>query len=196
MPGLTGQLQYSFATAGFSSTTGAIASSTPGTEPATGDAGEAWSLNLGYTVGPFNAAIGYLYATDENNLTAGKQKGKALTALASWDFGFMKLTGYNNAESAPGPDYLDTWGGKIAVPLGNFVFTGGVSRTTDTTAVDGDDDDVWIYSLKGVYAMSKRTSLYAWYVYIDNDTAASKGIIATSAGESGQGVALGVRHAF
>lgn len=196
LPGLTGQIQYSFAAVGFGSS-GAISSSTAGTEPATGKAGQAWSGNLGYGMGPFYASVGYLDSADENSVTTGKQRARAAIGLASWDFGMAKLTGYYNTETSFGPDRLSTWGAKVAVPVGSsLLVTGGVSVTDGTTTVDGDDDSVRIYSLKGVYSMSKRTALYAWFVFVDNDDAASKGLVTTAAGETGHGLAFGVRHAF
>ncbi len=195
MPGLSGQLQYSFANAGFSST-GVLTPTTPGTETSADDAGEVWSANLAYATGPFTAAVGYLDSADESRGLAGKQRARAAMGLASWDFGVAKITGYYNTETSFGPDRLSTWGAKVAVPVGAFTITGGVSNTDGTTIPDNDDDEVWIYSLKGVYALSKRTSLYAWYDYIDNDPAINRGIITTAAGRSGQGLAIGVRHLF
>lgn len=194
LPGLTGQLQYSLANSGFSST--GVLTTTPGTESSVDNAGKVWSANLAYAAGPFAAALGYLDVADESRALAGKQRARAAMGLASWDFGVAKVTGYYNTETSFGPDRLSTWGGKVAVPLGAFTVIGGVSHTEGTTIADNDDDAVRIYSLKGVYALSKRTSVYAWYDYIDNDTVASKGIVTTAAGQSGQGLAIGVRHLF
>jgi predicted porin len=197
VPGLSAQLQYALAASGFSPTTGALAGTPAGAETSADDAGKVWSANLLYASGPFVGALGYLDSTDENRLAAGKQRARAAMGLASWDFGVLKLTAYHNTETSFGPDRLSTWGGKLAVPVGpSLVLTGGVSHTAGTTITDNDEDAVWIYSLKAVYALSRRTSLYAWYAYVDNDTAANKGIVTTAAGSSGQGLALGVRHLF
>lgn len=197
LQGLTGQLQYSFANAGFSST-GTLSSTTPGTETSVDDAGEVWSANLAYSSGPFTIAAGYLDAADESrdpNL-APKRRGRAALGLASWDFGGAKLTGYYNAETAYSSDRLETLGAKVDVPIGPATLTGGVSYTEGTTPLVNDDDSVWIYSIKAVYDVSKRTAVYARYDYIDNDTAASKGIVPTALGQNGQGLAIGLRHAF
>ena len=195
LSGFSGQLQYSFANAGFSST-GVLSSTTPGTETTIDNAGEVWSANLAYAAGPFTIAAGYLDAADERRDLPGNQRARAAIGLASWDFGGAKITGYYNTETTFATDRLSTWGAKVGVPIGDFALTAGVSRTDGTTGLANDDDDVWIYSLKAVYSVSKRTSVYAWYDYIDNDPAANKGIIATAAGKSGQGLAIGLRHLF
>ncbi|TAK79733.1 MAG: porin [Aquabacterium sp.] len=194
--GLTGQLQYSTGAVGYAST-GAVSATTAGTE-STAKAGRAWSANLGYTVGPFAAEAAYLVSRDENSVQAGNQKAKAGIVLASWDFGVVKATGYYSGESQlGGANRLAVWGLKFGIPVTPaFVLTPGYSRSTGTTLAGGDDDKVNIFSLKGVYSVSKRTAIYVWFDHISNGDAATKGIVTTAAGENGRGLALGVRHAF
>lgn len=196
VPGLTGQLQYALAGVGYNAA-GAIVNTIAGAETSANDSGKVWSANLAYTTGPFAAAVAYLRATDESRALAGHQNGKAAFGMASWDFTVLKLTGYYNIETGVGPDRLETLGGKLAVPFGPaFTLTGGVSRTKGTTAAANDKDGLWIYSLKGTYALSKRTTAYAWLVNVDNDAKATKGVVATAAGLTSRGIAVGLRHNF
>ncbi len=196
VPGLSAQLQYSTAAFGFD-TAGQVASATTGNETAGTSAGRAFSGYVAYASGPLNAAVAYLKSTDENNVTAGSQGANATFALAGWDFGPAKVTAYYNNESGAGPARLVTAGARVGVPVSPaLMLTGGISRTKGTTAVLNDDDKVLIYTLKAEYALSKRTSVYGWLVGIDNGTAANKGLVTTTAGTMGRGIALGMKHLF
>lgn len=196
VPGLSAQLQYSLAAAGFD-TAGKLASGNTGAETSGTEAGKVWSGYVAYTMGPANAAVAYLRSADENNLTSGKQTAQAAFALAGWDFGPAKLTGYYNVETGAGSDRLVTLGARVGVPVTPALMVmGGISSTKGTTAAVNDDDKVMIYTLKGEYSLSKRTSVYGWLVSIDNDTAANKGVVTTAAGATGQGIAIGMKHLF
>lgn len=195
--GLSGQVQYSLASSGFGGS-GLADNRVTGDE---GTGGKAWGFNLIYAAGPFQAGLGYLKARDENIVAAGEQGASATMLLASYDFGLLKLTGYANDETntsvISGAEHLRTVGAKLAVPVGqDLVLTAGASRTRGTTDARGDEDRVTIFSLKGVYTLSRRTSLYGWLVSVDNEDAANKGVIAPGAGQSGRGLAFGVRHLF
>ena len=195
--GLSGQVQYSLASSGFGGS--GLADNRVTGDEAIG--GKAWGFNLIYAAGPFQAALGHLHAHDENILAAGKQGANATMVLASYDFGALKVTAYANDETnasvISGADHLRTVGAKLAVPVGQaLVLTAGASRTRGTTDARGDDDRVTIFSLKGVYTLSRSTSLYGWLVNVDNEDAANKGVIAPGAGQSGRGLAFGVRHLF
>src|SRR5690606_34293406 len=102
----------------------------------------------------------------------GRQSANATMVLASYDFGPVKLTAYANDETntsvIAGADHLRTLGAKLAVPVGHdLLLTAGASRTRGTTDARGDEDRVTIFSLKGVYTLSRRTSLYGWLVSVD-----------------------------
>ncbi len=196
VPGLSAEIQYSMAALGFD-TAGKVASGTTGTEASGTKAGKVWSGYVAYTMGPANAAVAYLRSADENSVTAGSQIAQAAFALAGWDFGPAKLTGYYNVETGAGPDRLVTLGARVGVPVSPaLMLTGGISRTKGTTATLNDDDKVMIYTLKGEYSLTKRTSVYGWLVSIDNDKAASKGLVTTEAGSTGRGIAMGMKHLF
>lgn len=194
--GLSGQVQYALAAAGFGGS-GVLDARVAGGE----GAGKAWGFNLAYATGPFQAALGYLASRDENVLLAGRQGANAATALVSYDTGVAKFMVFANAETnaaaQAGGQRMATLGAKVAVPVGaDLLLTAGASRTRGTTEQHGDDDHVTIFSLKGVYTLSRRTSLYGWLVSIDNEEGAAKGLIAPEAGQSGRGLAFGVRHLF
>ena len=197
IPGLSGQVQYSLASSGFGGS--GLSDNRVAGDEAIG--GKAWGFNLIYAAGPFQAALGHLHARDENILAAGKQGANATMVLASYDFGALKVTAYANDETnasvISGADHLRTIGAKLAMPVGqDLVLTAGASRTRGTTDARGDDDRVTIFSLKGVYTLSRSTSLYGWLVNVDNEDAANKAVIAPGAGQSGRGLAFGVRHLF
>lgn len=195
--GLSAQAQYALAASGFGGS-GLADGRAAGNEA---NGGKAWGFNVMYAAGAFQAAVGYLHAQDEDVLTSGRQGADATSLLASYDFGAVKLIAFANDESNPsvvaGADHLRTLGAKLAVPVGeDLLITAGASRTDGTTDTVGDADRVTIFSLKGVYTLSRHTSLYGWLVNVDNQEAANKGIIAPGAGRSGRGLAFGVRHLF
>ncbi len=57
-------------------------------------------------------------------------------------------------------------------------------------------DDAKFLTLQTTYDLSKRTSLYAFLTYVDNDTGIAKGFNSPVADDSSNGIALGVRHRF
>lgn len=200
--GLSAQLQYSTAVG----TSAAV-----GTETAGSDAGKAFGLNVKYVAGPFSAGVGYLSAKDEaasqpaNN--AANRKGNATLVFAGYDFGVLKLTGYYDAETRvfANADRLTVAGIKVGVPIGaNFLITASVAQASNVVAAasNSDHDDAVISSLKAVYSLSKRTSVYGLFTNVNNETLASLGSssgsfnVPVAAGKSSRGLAFGVAHAF
>ncbi|MBI5335704.1 MAG: porin [Burkholderiales bacterium] len=192
--GLTAEVQYSTA---IGSTRG-IASSTnptvnPGTETADVDTGKTWGLNVQYANGPFGVGGGYINAKRD---AVGDREDEGWLVYASYDFGAAKLTGYfNQDEDSADDDKRKLYGIKVGVPLGAFTLQAGVSKVDNVNFAK--DAEATIYALKGVYALSKRTALYALATYVDNDDGSALNVgAATTAGDSAHGIAIGVRHSF
>jgi len=213
VPGLAAQVQYSTAAVGFKSN-GNVDSSTAGSESSTNsDAGKYVGLSVKYAAGPFLAGLGYLYSADENQATAltGKQKGNATLVYAGYDFGVAKVIGYYDNETAlasqtatsvaglaAADKRFSLYGVKVAVPVtAEFTLTAGLSQAKNVNGTD-DSDGATLFSLKGVYALSKRTSVYGMLSYINNDDKAGLTIDkqTIAAGDSVNGVAFGIRHSF
>ena len=196
VPGLTAQVQYS---------TNVGVSATTGTETAgsTEDQGKAWGLSVKYAAGPFAAGLGYLSAKDETvSVTANAgEKGDAVLVYAGYDFGVAKVTGYYDNESKlyAGNKRFSLYGAKVSVPVtGEFTLIGGLSQAKNASAASTDNDSALMFSLKGIYALSKRTSVYGMLSYINNDDNAALTIDkqTITAGDSVTGVAFGIRHTF
>jgi predicted porin len=195
--GLTAQLQYSTAS---DSTVAGNAETT-----ANSDVGKAVGLNIKYVAGPFSAGVGYLSAKDESAVTVGEQKANATLVFAGYDFGVVKLTGYYDTETRAfaNADRLTVAGIKVGVPIGSdFLITASVAQASNVVAVasNSDHDDAVISSLKAVYNLSKRTSVYGLFTNVNNEGLANLGIsgggVTVGAGKSARGVAFGVAHAF
>ncbi|WP_374316647.1 porin [Aquabacterium sp.] len=195
VPGLAAQIQYS---------TNVGVSGTTGTEDTT-DAGKAWGLSVKYAAGPFAAGLGYLSAEDEtNSVTANAgEKGSAVLVYAGYDFGVAKVTAYydNETKLYTNSKRLSLYGAKVSVPVTSaFTVIGGLSQVKHATASTTEDDGALLFSLKGVYALSKRTSLYGMLSYINNEDNAKLTLDSSkapvTAGDSVTGIAFGVRHTF
>ncbi|MDE2401530.1 MAG: porin [Burkholderiales bacterium] len=210
LQGLSAQLQYATAAAGFK-TTGGIDTAVAGTEAAGVDAGKSYGMSVKYVAGPFSAGLGYLSAKDEQTQLAGNQKGNAALLYAGYDFGVVKLTGYYDSETSlasantalvagTNSKRFQLYGAKLAVPFSTkFVLTTSLSKGKHVNGLDA-DNNVTFVSVKGVYELSKRTSLYGMVGYIDN-SAQSNLVVAAAPGtavldKNSHGIAFGIRHAF
>lgn len=180
--GLTAQVQYS---------TKAI-----GTEVAGNKTGRLYGLNVQYAAGAFGAGAAYLEAK-ANNADA---KEKSALAYLSYDFTGAKVTGYynRNASGVGLTGARELFGARLDVPLGNaFAMQASVSRARDWNDVRN-DADATIVALKGIYNLSKRTSVYALATTVSNDDASAIAVGGLNgvAGERSSGLAVGVSHKF
>ncbi|CAH0354487.1 porin [Aquabacterium sp. CECT 9606] len=202
LPGLTAQLQYSTAVGTAAAT---------GTELSGVDAGKAYGLNIKYAAGPFFAGVGYLSAKDETASIPATatavgnvgSKGNATLAYVGYDFGVLKLTGYYDTESqVTGADRLSLAGIRVGVPITeNFSLQASLSQASNVgfAPSNSDHDDATIASIKAVYNLSKRTSVYGLATNVNNESLANlnvSGVALTTLGKSSRGIAFGVAHAF
>jgi GBP family porin len=181
--GLSAQVQYS--------------TKASGAEVSGDKTGRLYGLNVQYTVGAFGAGAGYLQAKADN---AGADEKSALAYL-SYDFTAAKIIAYYNRNASgiglSGARYL--YGLRMDMPLASaFTLQASVSRASEWQAIR-DNADATIVALKGIYSLSKRTSLYALVTTVsneDNSAIAVGGSVTGVAGERSTGLAVGVSHKF
>lgn len=191
--GLSAQVQYSAAAgaSGASTTVSGV-----GMENANDKTGRLYGLNVQYAAGAFGAGAAYLEAKANN---AGAKEKSALAYL-SYDFTAAKVTGYynRNASGVGLTGARELFGARLDVPLGNaFAMQASVSRARDWNDVRN-DADATIVALKGIYSLSKRTSVYALATTVSNgdNSAIAVGGLTGVAGERSSGLALGMSHKF
>lgn len=193
--GLTAQVQYS-AAAGTSSTTG--------TEVGGTKAGRNVGLNVQYVAGAFGAGLGYINAYNTDPVGAVRaDKDKGVLAYASYDFGLAKLTAYGEQDTRDSADKSrQLYGARVDVPVTQaFAVQASLSRVKNQTlsATDTIDDNATIVALKGVYALSKRTSVYGLYTAVNNGDGMKKTIGGDDMftnGKNAHGLAFGLVHKF
>ena len=213
VPGLTTTLQYSTAAVGYK-TTGVIDTTVAGNEAAGNSAGKAYGLGVKYAAGQLSAGLGYLSAKDENNVLTGSQKANATLVYAGYDLGVAKVTAYYDAESSPAlftattaltsanNRRMSVLGAKVAVPLSTeFTTVVSAAQARNVSGLAAGTDNVQIFTVKGIYTLSKRTALYAMLTNVNNGKATTKAPFATTdvavtADQTTRGIAAGIRHAF
>jgi GBP family porin len=191
VPGLTATLQYITA----NGTTG-----TAGAETAGSSFGKGFGLSAKYASGPISAGLGYQRVTDDA-AAAGNQNANATLVYAGYDLGVAKVTGYYDTETDPNNAKgrrLSVLGAKVAVPVSpEFTAIIGASTARNVAGSKTVNDNVEIVTIKGVYTLSKRTSLYGMFTNVNNNDGSKLGVLApTVADKTSRGIAVGVRHAF
>ncbi|HEX5354944.1 MAG TPA: porin [Aquabacterium sp.] len=193
VPGLTASLQY---------TTGNGTAGAGNGETAGSNVGKAYGLSVKYAAGPLSAGLGYENMKDESAATAGDQKANATLVYAGYDFGAAKVTGYYDAETntanTAGLRRLTVLGAKVAVPFTpEFTLIAGLSTARNVNGAVAGDDNVQITTVKGIYNLSKRTSVYGMLTNVNNDTNTKKGVLAPTVNDkTTRGIAAGIRHTF
>lgn len=159
-----------------------------------------WGGRLGYASGPFDLAVAYgqteVYDGTGTNLDNFNVGG-------SWNFGFVKLSGYYGTQEIDN-DSQDNWYIGASAPFGQWrvrASWGQVDRSGSGT-FDGQSADQ--FAVGAVYDLSKRTAFYGTWSGIRNKGGANfvVGSLANVAGGGAardgdsQGLELGLRHAF
>jgi predicted porin len=141
----------------FSGLSGALSYSLGENKTPAVDAGSIASVHLKYEGGPFYAGLGY--QTEKANDNAISDKFTRLNA--SYDLGVAKiLLGFGRAEQ--GANKADDWQIGADVPLGGaLTISVGYAHSEDNAA--GGNAERTGASLVGMYALSKRTSLYGGF---------------------------------
>lgn len=179
MGGLTFQGQYSLAANG---------------AELTSRIGRTAAFNVIYKGGPVFAGLGYI--TTRVAATPLGDDNKAVQLGLGYNLGFMSVKGMierDDVNTAEDPTFI---GLEASVPLGAFTLAAGVGRSKDSTGAAGVSDDVNLFTLQGVYNLSKRTALYSFYTHVDNKGTAVSGYRTPTPGSTSRLFQLGVRHSF
>jgi len=173
-----------------------------------------WGGRIGWAGGVFDvaAAFGQTELSSDIDLDNWNIGG-------SWNFGFMKLSGFYSQIDASGNGRdagRENWYLGVSAPLGQWNFKASYGATNSTGQLNGIDGTQW--ALGTDYNLSKRTALYATWSSISNDCGSvtirgpsingqeSKNLCAgfstssqasaVSGGQGSNGIQLGVRHSF
>jgi len=160
---------------------------------------------IGYAAGPFDIAGSY--GLSEELLAGTNIDADVWNIAGSWNFGFMKLSGFYGvidvsgipvAFSANGKAGRENWFLGVTAPFGQWNFKASYGATNGNDAFANDDAAQWALGVD--YNLSKRTALYATWSSINNDNR-SQFVVSTqssalTAGNNSNGGQIGVRHSF
>jgi predicted porin len=167
-------------------------------------AGQKFQTAVNYASGPF--AVGAVVFAEKDPTSLGTNTMYALGA--SYDLGAAKLrAGLATAEVRYSYDAtlkVNTTAGAFKAKLidvgVDVPVTAAAAVSADYVSKDatsGTEPDVAFFRLRGTYALSKRTSLNANFVYIDNDKGGTVGFAgATEKGKSQSILSAGITHSF
>ena len=156
--------------------------------------GSHYGLNVQYAVGGFSAGLGYLQAKKTDSVD-----DTGVLAYLGYDFGAVKLTGYLEQDKTDGmAEKRQLYGVRFDVPVGKDIkLQASVAQVKDQEMTANNEDDATIIALKGVYALSKRTSVYALFTNVKNDDQVKLNVGQSVAdGETARGFAIGLSHKF
>ncbi len=174
-----------------------------------GNGNKFWGGRLGYAAGPFDIAVAY---GETQHLLAGTDVDASVWNIGgSWNFGFMKLSGFygqidlDNLNQlpvvAPFPSSKanrENWYLAVTAPIGQWNLKASYGATNGKDTFDNVDASQWAIGVD--YNLSKRTALYATWASINNDGPAqftvSTQSSALSPGNNSTGGQIGVRHTF
>jgi predicted porin len=161
---------------------------------------------IGYAAGPFDIAGAY-GLTD--CLDAGCNADlSAWNIGASWNFGFMKISGFFGSMEADGTLLSglsgtagrDNWFVGVSAPFGQWNFKASYGATNGKDRLDNIDATQW--AIGADYNLSKRTALYGTWSSINNDagarfvTSGQSAIPGAGTQFNSNGFQVGVRHSF
>ena len=176
-------------------------------------AGRQLGAAIAYKGGPLAVRLGYHNRNNDTATVKNTSDGKSTLLGATYDFGIAKAHAaygvnkglnssplrntsnpYGSLVAPTASTKSDDWLFGVTVPLGVHTIRASYVHKNDKTAANQDASQ---WGLGYLYALSKRTDLYASYAHISNKNGA--GYTVGSAIEAGSGdsaVAVGVRHAF
>jgi predicted porin len=156
-----------------------------------------WGGRIGYAAGPFDIAAAYgqtelTPAIDLDNWNIG----------GSWNFGFMKLSGFYSSISADGLGNSagrENWFVGVSAPFGQWNFKASYGGTNGNDLLANRDATQW--ALGADYNLSKRTAIYGTWSSINNDggtrfAVSTQSSIPVAGSFNSNGVQVGVRHSF
>jgi predicted porin len=173
--------------------------------------GRQYGAAVGYANGPLNVRLAYNNKNAET-LVPGGRTGRNTLLAANYDLKFVKLfAGFNvdkGFNSAPLGNPNNPYGGVkptastdgrevllgLSAPLGQGTLMASVMHKDDRTAFN---QDASAWGIGYLYALSKRSGVYAAYGHINNRNGAGYTVANNSeSGTGNTGVNLGLRHTF
>ena len=158
-----------------------------------------WGGRIGYAAGPFDVAGAY-GQTDCLDLACNIDLDN-WNIGGSWNFGFMKLSGFFSSISASGNNNdagRDNWYVGVTAPFGQWNFKASYGGTNGKDLLDNVDGTQW--AIGADYNLSKRTALYATWSSINNDNGARFSVSSQAStleqGANSTGGQIGIRHTF
>ena len=159
-----------------------------------------------YANGPLTLSL--IYANAKFDGSAGNTAGN-ISKMTEWgfggsyDFGVAKVFGSYQKQSVdvvgasyPSDKVLQL-SASVPVTAAGSVLVGYAGNTVKSTAAA---DNSKSYTVAYLHSLSKRTTAYAGYQYVSNDSAAALGaantLIAPTAGGHGSILVTGLRHSF
>jgi predicted porin len=160
--------------------------------------GNIFGIGGGWTGGPFTAAVAY---ERDDDFRADSTTDEALSIAGNWTFGNFKVGAVWNRVKydGAGADFdRDFWGVSLTAKLGPgslYAFYGDAGNNKGNGSINGGADEI-----SYTYDLSKRTSVYAGYVRINNDNNANYTFninpVPVPDGENPQAFLIGMLHLF
>ncbi len=156
---------------------------------------------IGYAAGPFDVAGAY-GLTDCLD-TACNIDMTVWNVAGSWNFGFMKLSGFYGSIEAEGNGNKasrENWFVGVSAPFGQWNFKASYGGTNGGDLLDDVDATQW--AIGADYNLSKRTALYGTWSSISNDGGARFSVSTqanlppVSQSWNSNGFQFGIRHTF
>jgi predicted porin len=166
-----------------------------------------WGGRIGYAAGPFD--ISAAYGRTEELIVGTDIDLDAWNIGGSWNFGFMKLSGFFSDMSVDNIPNVNgdkagrqNWYIGVAAPFGQWNLKASYGATNGKDLLSQTDATQWAIGVD--YNLSKRTAIYATWSSINNDGNSTNGAqfsVSTQAsaltrGNNSTGGQLGVRHSF
>ncbi|MDR1529362.1 MAG: porin [Burkholderiales bacterium] len=173
-----------------------------------------WIGGLGLYYKNAGLQLAAVYETNQDTGTGADADDQALTLTGGYDFGIIRpalVYEYIIYKNSVGKLKRHLYGGSLTAPLGPGKLYGAViyadkgkgdaARGRLGGLAYGDDTEALQYEISYTYPLSKRTSVYAGYVIIDNEknssyTFSSGAIAGNQPGVDQQGVVFGIAHFF
>ena len=158
-----------------------------------------WGGRIGFAAGPFDVNAGY-GDTKTNGIVASNPDFKMWNAGGSWDFGVAKIFGFYNRNTW-NPLSQSVYELSVSVPVGQAELRASYGHETASGIPALNNHHATLYSVEGVYNLSKRTALYATVAKISNSGTAAFSVLPGTASlnladGNSTGYNLGVRHSF
>jgi predicted porin len=159
-----------------------------------------YGARAGWAGGPIDVSAAYGQTTVAP--LRGEDKFKTADVGGSYDFGFVKATGYYT-QSKFAAQKLAIYSIGAIVPVGvgqvKAAYTHANASGTNAAGTNVDANDANQFAIGYVYNLSKRTALYSTAAYVKNKGNATFAVASAPtmvAGAKSSGVEAGLRHSF